>query len=171
MGKLENFVDVRPRQTNSFKNLIDYEKVRCSNFNLKGICFLKGLSGSKVGIFGLGRIGLAIAKRLKNFETEKILYHNRSINAEAEKCGFEYVPLDTLFAESDFLIVACALTKETKKFFDLEVFKKMKKNVIFINVSRGDVVNQDDLCIALKDGIIGAAGTNLVIQLASFIRF
>lgn len=121
----------------------------------------QGLSGSKVGILGLGRIGLAIAKRLENFDTEKIMYHNRNINTEANERGFEYVSLERLLSESDFLICTCALTSETKNFFDIEKFKQMKKNAIFINISRGTVVNQDDLVKALKENLISGAGLDV----------
>ena len=67
----------------------------------------KGIHGSTVGIFGLGRIGLAVAKRLINFNPEKIIYHNRSVNSEAESLGFKRVELETLLNESDFLICTC----------------------------------------------------------------
>ncbi|CAF0979894.1 unnamed protein product [Brachionus calyciflorus] len=121
----------------------------------------RGLSGSNVGIFGLGRIGLAVANRLKNFGVNKIIYHNRKPNEEGAKQGYEYVDLDTLLSQSDFLIVTCSATKETEKFFNLEKFKKMKKSAVFVNVSRGSVVNQEDLCVALKDNLIAAAGLDV----------
>lgn len=121
----------------------------------------RGLAGSNVGIFGLGRIGLAVANRLKNFGINKIIYHNRKHNEEASQYGFEYVDLDTLLQQSDFLIVTCSATKDTEKFFDLEKFKKMKPSAIFVNISRGSVVNQQDLGIALKNGLICAAGLDV----------
>lgn len=121
----------------------------------------RGLAGSNVGIFGLGRIGLAVANRLKNFGVNKIIYHNRKPSEEASKHGYEYVDLDTLLENSDFLIVACSASKDTDKFFSLDKFKKMKSSSIFVNISRGSVVNQEDLCSALKNGIIGAAGLDV----------
>lgn len=127
------------------------------NWKISWMCG-HGLSGSKVGILGCGRIGLAVAKRLANFNTSQLMYHNRHVNPEASKNGLEYVDLETLLAASDFLICTCALTSETKELFNLETFKKMKKNAIFVNVSRGGVLNQEDLCTALKERIIYAAG-------------
>jgi len=118
----------------------------------------KGVHGSKVGIFGLGRIGLAVAKRLIHFNPSKIIYNNRSTNEEAQKLGITRVEIDELLAESDFLICTCASTSETIGMFNLKLFKKMKPTAIFINVSRGNVVNQDDLCEALKSGHLAAAG-------------
>lgn len=119
----------------------------------------KGLMGSTLGVFGLGRIGLSVIHRLQNFGLGKVIYHNRTKSSEASKYNCEYVDLDTLLAESDILLVTCASTKETERFFDLTKFKKMKRNAIFVNVSRGNVVNQEDLVVALKENIIGAAGS------------
>ena len=125
---------------------------------------IKGISGSTIGIFGLGRIGMAVAKRLQSFNPKQIIYHNRNSNDEAEKSNLKYVDFETLLKESDFLICTCASTNETANKFNLKLFEKMKKNSIFINVSRGNVVNQNDLCIALKTGLIAAAGNYLNIK-------
>ena len=132
-----------------------------------------------MGIFGLGRIGniiyaynsllywfikfaylkgLAIAKRIQNFGVNKIIYNNRRVNQEAAEQGYEHVDLDTLLRESDFLICTCAATKETEKFFNLDIFRRMKPSAVFLNISRGSVVNQDDLCVALKENLIAVAG-------------
>jgi glyoxylate/hydroxypyruvate reductase len=69
--------------------------------------------------------------------------------------------MSTLLKESDFLICTCAATIETERIFDLDKFKQMKSDAIFINVSRGSVVNQDDLCFALKNNLIAAAGLDV----------
>ena len=100
---------------------------------------------------------------MQNFGIGRIIYHNRKENPEARaRYNCEYVDLDTLLSESDILLVMCSSTKDTERFFDLPKFKKMKPNVVFVNVSRGNVVNQDDLIYALKNGIIGTAGNNFV---------
>ena len=96
--------------------------------------------------------------RLQNFGLNKIIYHNRKENPEAAKYNCQYVDLDTLLAESDILLCTSASTKETERFFDLSKFKKMKRSAVFINVSRGNVVNQEDLITALKSDVISAAG-------------
>ena len=62
----------------------------------------KGVHGSTVVIFGLGRIGLAVAKRLIHFNPSKIIYNNRSTNEEAQKLGITRVEIDELLAESDY---------------------------------------------------------------------
>ena len=86
------------------------------------------------------------------------MYHNRNPNQDAGAYNFEYVSLDKLLSESDFVICTCAATKQTEKIFDRKLFEKMKPTSVFINVSRGSVVNQDDLYYVLKNKIITAAG-------------
>ena len=71
--------------------------------------------------------------------------------------------MDTLLAESDILICMCSLTKETEGMFNMSLFKKMKPSAIFINCSRGPVVNQQDLCEALKNKVIYAAGLDVTV--------
>ena len=156
---MENVMDVRTRYLTKTLNKTNLNKNESNVYET-----IKGLSGSKVGILGLGRIGLAVGKRLMSFETQQISYHNRKENPEAKELGFNYVDFETLIKESDFLICTCALTNETKDLFNLKTFKKMKKNAIFINVARGAVVNQDDLCTALRENIILAAGKNYFIN-------
>ncbi|OAD58647.1 Glyoxylate reductase/hydroxypyruvate reductase [Eufriesea mexicana] len=121
-----------------------------------------GLSGSTVGIVGLGRIGTQVAKCLKGFNIAKILYTSRNIKQEASKFDGEKVELDTLLQKSDFVIVTTALTPETRQMFNQNTFKKMKKSAIFINVSRGEVVDQFALIEALKEGIIRGAGLDVM---------
>jgi glyoxylate/hydroxypyruvate reductase len=119
-----------------------------------------GLTGATVGIFGMGRIGFAIAQRIRGFGIKKLIYANLERVKEADAEGYEYVSLDTLLAESDFLLCACTANKETENFFNLDKFQKMRRNAIFVNISRGSVVNQDDLAYALKNNLIHAAGKN-----------
>ncbi|CAL8263999.1 unnamed protein product [Lota lota] len=120
-----------------------------------------GLSGSTVGVIGLGRIGLAIAKRLKAFGVKRLLYSGRTAKAYAGEVDGEFVPLDTLVSESDFVVVSCSLTPDTQGMCDQAFFSKMKKTAIFVNSSRGSVVNQEDLYQALSKGHLAAAGLDV----------
>jgi glyoxylate/hydroxypyruvate reductase len=104
---------------------------------------------------------MAIAKRLENFGIKKILYNNRKPSGEADQRGYQYVDMPTLLKDSDFVICTCAATKETERIFNLDKFRQMKADSIFINVSRGVVVNQEDLAFALKNKLIGAAGLDV----------
>ncbi|XP_072038173.1 glyoxylate reductase/hydroxypyruvate reductase-like [Amphiura filiformis] len=120
-----------------------------------------GLSGSTVGIVGLGRIGMAVGRCLKPFGVNKFLYTARNPREEAKEIGAEYVSFDGLLGASDFVIVCCALTPDTMGMFNKSAFSKMKPNSILINTSRGGVVNQDDLYIALTSGLIKGAGLDV----------
>ncbi|XP_067886418.1 glyoxylate reductase/hydroxypyruvate reductase-like isoform X2 [Heterodontus francisci] len=123
-----------------------------------------GLAGSTVGIVGLGRIGLAIAQRLKPFGVERFLYTGRQPRPEAAaKIQGEYVPLNKLAEESDFIVISCSFSPQTTGICNHDLFSKMKKTAIFINTSRGAVVNQDDLYQALTTGQIAAAGLDVTV--------
>ncbi|XP_063770726.1 glyoxylate reductase/hydroxypyruvate reductase [Pseudophryne corroboree] len=121
-----------------------------------------GLSNSTVGIIGLGRIGLAIAQRLKPFGVTKFLYTGRQPRPEcAAVVNAEYVSCEKLTEESDFVIVSCSLTPETEGLCNKAFFSRMKKTSVFINISRGSAVNQEDLYQALVSGQIAAAGLDV----------
>ncbi|XP_035222801.1 glyoxylate reductase/hydroxypyruvate reductase-like isoform X1 [Stegodyphus dumicola] len=121
------------------------------------------LAGSTVGIIGLGRIGFGVAERLKAFKVKNILYTGNRAKIEAmEKLNAKFVPVDELLKQSDFVIACCALTPKTRGLLDIEAFKKMKRTAIFINTSRGALVNQEDLYEALTTGIIKAAGLDVM---------
>ncbi|KAJ3644704.1 hypothetical protein Zmor_022414 [Zophobas morio] len=122
----------------------------------------KDIVGSTVGIVGLGGIGQAIVKRLKGFSVGKFLYTGHREKPEGTDLGCTFVSLDTLVKESDFVIVSCPLTSETKLMFNDGIFGKMKSSAVFVNISRGDVVDQDALVRALKGGKIFAAGLDVM---------
>ncbi|XP_026722697.1 glyoxylate reductase/hydroxypyruvate reductase, partial [Athene cunicularia] len=121
-----------------------------------------GLSDSTVGIIGLGRIGQAVARRLKPFGVRRFLYTGSRPKPEAAaEFGAEFAPLSRLAQESDFVVVTCALTPATQGMCNKDFFSKMKKTSVFINTSRGAVVNQEDLYDALAHGQIAAAGLDV----------
>lgn len=122
-----------------------------------------GLSGSTVGIIGLGGIGAAVAKRLKGFDCE-VVYHSRTRKPEIEEeHGVKYVDMDELLAVSDFVTIHSAPTPETANMADAEFFKKMKNTAVFVNTSPGGLVNQEDLYEALRGGEIYAAGLDVTV--------
>lgn len=120
-----------------------------------------GLAGATVGVVGFGRIGQAVARRVKAFNTKQILYFNRSVRPEADEIGAKKVDFNTLLTESDFVICCAALVPETKEIFNKDAFSKMKKKAVFVNTSRGGVVKQEDLIDALKTKTIWAAGLDV----------
>ena len=120
------------------------------------------ISGSCVGIVGLGRIGKAVAKRLIPFEPSRILYSGNSRKPDFETdTGALFLPLHQLLKSSDFVIVCCPLNQETKGLIGEECFKAMKPEAILINTSRGAVIDQTALVQALKCGQIRGAGLDV----------
>lgn len=88
-----------------------------------------------LGVAGLGRIGEAVAERLRAFGIKRIIYSGRSEKVQAQaKLNAEFVPFDTLLKESDVIAVCCALTKETENLFNYEAFSKMKRSVVSLLV-------------------------------------
>lgn len=121
----------------------------------------KDVKGSTVGIVGLGRIGLAVGQRLKSFQVSKFLYCGHNCKPQAADIGAEFVPFKELLQNSDFVVACCSVSDENKGLFNAEAFKQMKDSAIFINVTRGSLVNQDDLYDALTTGKICAAGIDV----------
>jgi glyoxylate reductase len=120
------------------------------------------LKGKTLGVFGLGRIGVEMAKRCQGAFSMKVIYHNRNRNTEAETTlGAEYVTLDDLLAQSDVLSVHSVLSSDTRGMFNESVFKKMKPTSIFINTARGGIHNETDLLEALKSKHIWGAGLDV----------
>ncbi|MBL7762363.1 MAG: D-glycerate dehydrogenase [Chitinophagaceae bacterium] len=120
------------------------------------------LKNKTLGIFGLGRIGMEMAKRCRGAYNMNVIYHNRSDNKRAEKeLGAKRVSFDELLSQSDIVSVHSALTPETKGAFNYAAFSKMKSNAIFINTSRGGVHNEEDLIKALNEKLIWGAGLDV----------
>lgn len=117
---------------------------------------------AKLGIIGMGRIGEAIAKRARFGFDMEVSYNNRSRKPEVEeRLGVSYQSLDELLKQSDFIVLMTPLTPETKHLIDKEQFELMKNSAIFINVSRGDTVNEAALIEALRSKRIYGAGLDV----------
>jgi len=120
------------------------------------------IRGKTLGIFGLGKIGFAFAKRAQAAFDMNIIYHNRGFHPAAEKqLQARWVSFQDLLENSDVLSVHTALTSETQGRFNKEVFGRMKKNAIFINTARGAIHNEQDLTEALTKRVIWGAGLDV----------
>lgn len=120
------------------------------------------LYNKTLGIFGLGKIGLEMARKCKTAYNMNVIYHNRSRNQEAEnEIDAEYVSFDELLKRSDVLSVHANLSKETIGLFNKDAFSKMKPISIFINTARGEEHNETDLIHALQNNIIWGAGLDV----------
>ena len=121
----------------------------------------KQLSGSKLGILGMGRIGRAVAKRAKAFGME-IHYHNRSrLSQELEAGATYHGSIKSLFSDIDVLSINCPATKETEKIINKETLNFFSKNVVITNSARGDMIDDDAMIQALKDNKIFALGLDV----------
>ena len=120
------------------------------------------LSGATLGIYGLGKIGMEMALRCAGAFGMKIIYHNRSRNAEAEeKLDAKLVSFEELLRESDVISVHTALTPDTEGKFDAAAFAQMKAGSIFVNTARGAIHNEKDLIRALEARTIWGAGLDV----------
>ncbi|MGM8365191.1 2-hydroxyacid dehydrogenase [Virgibacillus sp. W0181] len=114
-----------------------------------------------IGIVGMGRIGEAVARRAKGFGM-KVKYYNRSRKPNAEQeLDATYLAFDELLETADFVVSLVPLTAESKQIFNKEAFEKMKRSAIFINASRGGVVDEAALIQALENKEITAAGLDV----------
>jgi glyoxylate reductase len=111
-----------------------------------------------LGIYGLGRIGIAVAKRAKGFGM-RIIYYDAFRNEEAEKSlGIEFKSKEDVIRESDYLSVHVPLLPETKNSIGPKEFTMMKRTAFLINTARGGVVDEKALVEALRaETIAGAA--------------
>ncbi|MFL9927022.1 2-hydroxyacid dehydrogenase [Herbaspirillum lusitanum] len=120
--------------------------------------FTTKVSGSKIGIVGLGRIGKAIAQRAAGFDMD-ISYHNRSPRSDV---SYRYVAdLKTLATEVDFLVLATPGGANTKALIGEEVLEALGPKSFLINVARGSVVDEAALISALQQGKIAGAGLDV----------
>lgn len=120
------------------------------------------IKNKTLGIFGLGRIGMEMAKLCKAAYNMNVIYHNRSRNKHAEKTlDATYVPFEELLTQSDVISLHCNLNEGTREIFNKDAFQKMKSRAIFINTARGPVHNESDLINALQTGEIWGAGLDV----------
>ncbi|WP_144461316.1 2-hydroxyacid dehydrogenase [Siminovitchia fortis] len=118
-----------------------------------------------LGIIGMGRIGEAIARRGKLGFNMDVLYYNRNRKPEAEEeLGVEYRDLESLLKQSDFVLLMTPLTPETEGMIGEKEFKLMKKSAIFINVSRGQTIDEQALIQALENKEIHGAALDVFEQ-------
>lgn len=120
------------------------------------------LKGKTLGVFGLGRIGMKMAKLCKKAYDMEVIYHNRHPNPGAEKSlNASWVTFEELLTRSDVLSVHSVLSRETCGLFNKETCKGMKPTAIFINTSRGGIHNEPDLIEALLSQQIWGAGLDV----------
>ncbi|WOF74227.1 D-glycerate dehydrogenase [Parvibaculaceae bacterium PLY_AMNH_Bact1] len=121
----------------------------------------RDLTGKRLGILGMGRIGQAVAKRARAFDME-IHYHNRNPLSEHEEAGACYhSSLQSLLPNCDFLSIHAASTPQTRGIINENTLHALPPGAIIVNTARGDLVDDDALISALTSGHVGAAGLDV----------
>ncbi|MBM4444705.1 MAG: hydroxyacid dehydrogenase [Chloroflexi bacterium] len=120
------------------------------------------LEGKTLGIIGMGRIGRELARRARPFGP-RMIYHDvvRLTPEEEEKLGTAYRDLDGLVQESDVITIHIPLTPQTTRMIDAQRLATMKRSAVVINVSRGEIIDEQALAQALREGRIGGAGLDV----------
>lgn len=118
------------------------------------------LFGKTLGIFGMGAIGTAVAKRAQASGMQ-IIYHNRKPSLQGDSIGARWVSFEQLLQDSDCLIVLSPLTSETRGLFNAKAFALMKPTAHFINAARGPIVDSEALYDALKSEKIAFAALDV----------
>jgi len=121
------------------------------------------ITGKKLGILGMGRIGQAIAKRAKAFDLD-INYHNRRRlheNIEKSLSATYWEDLEEMLATVDILVVSASLNQSSLYLLNSKYLGKMKPTAYLVNISRGEIIDQRALVRQLKDGKLGGAGLDV----------
>lgn len=119
-----------------------------------------------VGIVGFGRIGQAFAKRVEAFGCRILVSVRHEVPALVkEKFSYvNFVSLDDLLKGSDVVSLHCALNSDNRKFMNADAFSKMKKGSYLINISRGGLVDEEALSLALKEQKLAGAGLDVLVK-------
>lgn len=136
----------------------DNQKERRWETKVRG---LEEIAGKTAVVVGLGAVGTGIAAKLKAMDMKIIGVKQRVSDLPGIDKVYSNRDLDEALSQGDVVIVTLPFTDETRDLFNIARFKKMKPNAIFINVSRGETVVDEDLAAALKDGLIAGASLDV----------
>jgi lactate dehydrogenase-like 2-hydroxyacid dehydrogenase len=137
--------------------------VRTNSWNSWGTTYMLGVhvTGKRLGILGMGRIGQAVAKRARGFDM-KIHYANRRrLPAEQEQGAIFHASADEMLGHCDFLSINCPASPETYHFLNPERIAKLPDGAIVVNTARGTIVDDAALIAALKSRKLSAAGLDV----------
>lgn len=137
--------------------------IRARQWNTWSPAFMVGVqvTGKRIGIIGMGRVGQVTARRARGFDME-VHYHNRSrLAPELENGATFHEDLGSLLPLSDFLAIHCPATPETENLVDSRLISQLPDGAILVNTARGSVVDEDALIEALKSGKLAAAGLDV----------
>ena len=119
------------------------------------------LKGRIVGIVGFGHVGRLVAKKLSGFDVKILVYDPYVEEEEIKKANAEPATLEDLFRRSDYICIHARLTKETKGMIDERLISLMKPSSYIINTARAEIIDEESLCKALKEGRIAGAALDV----------
>lgn len=123
---------------------------------------MKELFGKTIGIIGYGSIGQKVAVIANAFGMNVLAYSRSALKEKIQSDEVTYATVDEILEKSDIVTIHCPLNKDSEKMCNKEFFTKMKKDSLFINTSRGGVVNQEDLMWALNNNVIQYAALDVI---------
>ncbi|MFA5975795.1 MAG: hydroxyacid dehydrogenase [Elusimicrobiota bacterium] len=134
---------------------------------IRGDFSFKGLEGfdlknKTLGVVGTGHIGAHAIRIAKGFGMKVLAFDVRQDVFMAETLGFDYVPFDTLLAQSDIISLHAPYNKHTHHMINKENIKKIKRGALLINTARGGLVETEALALALDQGILSGAGLDVL---------
>lgn len=143
--------------------LIYNRAVQCDKvWTVGAAAHLQRVEGQTIGIVGLGRIGQSVARKAKGFDMNVLAYDPYLPPQVAEALDVKMVDFDTILEKSDVISIHMNLTEENVHMFDKAAFSKMKKKPILINEGRGPMISEEALAWALDEGLVRAAGLDML---------
>ena len=120
-----------------------------------------GVTGKRLGIVGMGRVGLVTARRARGFDMTVHYHNHRRLAAELEAGATFHESLEAMLPECDFLSIHCPATPETRKLINAERIALLPDHAILVNTARGAIVDEAALLAALASGKLAAAGLDV----------
>lgn len=147
------------------RKMITYDRsVRTGVWDVKKGIPIHSVVGATLGLVGFGKIPRLVATRAQALGMNVIAYDPFVKAEDASAAGAELVEMEALLSRSDFISIHCPLTPDTRGMFNYEAFQAMKDTAYLINTARGPIINEPDLVRALKEGIIGGAGLDVLMD-------
>ena len=119
------------------------------------------ITGKRLGIFGMGRIGQAVAKRARGFDMPIHYSNRRRLKPDQEQGATFYPSAEAMLPNCDFLSINCPASAETYHWLNAERIRLLPKGAIVVNTARGTIVDDEALITALKSGHLAAAGLDV----------
>ena len=121
----------------------------------------KEMMGKTLGLLGYGKIGSIVADRARGLKMKVIVYDPNINPEQIEKAGFKSVTMEELYQQADYITIHVPKIKKTTGLLNQSAFEQMKDGVMIINCARGGIINEDDLCQAMKSGKVGGAALDV----------